>query len=42
MKFHIRSLLKNFYEKCNKDQREFTGHREKELAAFTKNRAKEA
>lgn len=42
LNFHIRSLLKDLYGKWDKDQREFTRRREKELAAFTENRAKEA
>jgi Fe-S-cluster-containing hydrogenase component 2 len=42
LNFHIRSLLKDSYEKWDKDQREFTRRREKELAEFTANRAKEA
>jgi hypothetical protein len=42
LNFHIRSLLRDVYEKWDKDQRGFTRRREKELAAFTENRAKEA
>jgi NAD-dependent dihydropyrimidine dehydrogenase PreA subunit len=42
LNFHIRSLLKDFYEKWDKEQREFKRRREKELAEFTQNRAKEA
>jgi hypothetical protein len=40
--FRLRSLLKDSYDKWNKDQREFKDRRERELAAFTENRTKEA
>ncbi len=40
--FHVRSLLKDAYDKWERDQREFAARREKELAEFTERRAKEA
>ena len=42
LSFHIRSLLMNFYDKWDKEQREFKRCREKQLAEFIENRAKEA
>ena len=40
--FHLRSLLKDFYDKWHKEQKEFVDRREKELMEFLDNRAKEA
>jgi hypothetical protein len=40
--FHLRGLLRDFYDKWDKEQSEFKNRREKELAAFVENRAKEA
>jgi hypothetical protein len=42
LNFHIRSLLKESYEKWEKEQQEFVARREKERAEFTERRAKEA
>jgi len=42
LNFHIRSLLKESYDKWEKEQQEFVARREKELAEFTERRAKEA
>ena len=42
LNFHIRSLLKESYDKWEKEQQEFIARREKELAEFTERRAKEA
>lgn len=42
LNFHIRSLLKDSYEKWEQEQNEFTARREKELADFVERRAKEA
>ena len=40
--FHVRSLLKDSYDKWEKEQSEFVGRREEELAQFIEKRAKEA
>lgn len=40
--FHIRSLLKDSYEKWEKEQNEFVARREDELAQFMEQRAKQA
>ncbi|HTN71876.1 MAG TPA: YfhL family 4Fe-4S dicluster ferredoxin [Methylomirabilota bacterium] len=40
--FHIRSLLKDSYDQWEKEQNEFVGRREEELAEFIEKRAKEA
>jgi hypothetical protein len=40
--FHIRSLLKDSYDQWEKEQNEFVGRREEELAQFIEKRAKEA
>jgi len=42
LNFHIRSLLKDSYDKWERDQNEFTARREKELAEFVERRAEEA
>jgi hypothetical protein len=42
LNFHIRSLLKDFYDKWEREQNAVIDHREKELAEFTERRAKEA
>jgi hypothetical protein len=42
LNYHIRSLLKESYDKWEKEQGEFVARREKELAEFTERRAKEA
>jgi hypothetical protein len=42
LNFHIRTLLKDFYDQWERDQNAFSEHREKELAEFTARRAREA
>jgi len=42
LNFHIRTLLKDFYDKWERDQNGFIERREKELAEFAARRAKEA
>jgi len=42
LNFHIRSLLKDSYDKWERDQNEFAAGRERELAEFVEKRAKEA
>ncbi len=42
LNFHIRSLLKDSYDKWERDQNEFAAGRERELAEFVERRAKEA
>ena len=42
LNYHIRTLLKESYDKWQREQIEFTGRREQELAQFTEKRAKEA
>jgi ferredoxin len=42
LNFHIRSLLKDFYEKWEREQNAFIDRREKELTEFTERRAKDA
>jgi hypothetical protein len=42
LNFHIRSLLKDSYDKWEKDQQEFISRRERELAEFNEKRTKEA
>jgi hypothetical protein len=42
LNFHIRSLLKESYDRWNREQSEFQNRREKELADFVEKRAKEA
>jgi hypothetical protein len=42
LNFHIRTLLKDAYDKWEREQTEFIRRREKELAEFTESRAKEA
>lgn len=42
LNFHIRTLLKDSYEKWEREQKDFSSKREKELAEFIERRAKEA
>lgn len=42
LNFHIRTLLKDSYDKWENEQREFIQRRERELAAFVERRAKDA
>lgn len=42
LNYHIRTLLKDSYERWEKEQNEFADRREKELAQFQEKRAKEA
>jgi NAD-dependent dihydropyrimidine dehydrogenase PreA subunit len=42
LNYHIRTLLKQSYDKWEREQNEFTARRERELALFTEKRAKEA
>ncbi|MBI1998701.1 MAG: YfhL family 4Fe-4S dicluster ferredoxin [Deltaproteobacteria bacterium] len=42
LNYHIRTLLKDSYERWEKEQTEFADRREKELAQFQEKRAKEA
>lgn len=42
LNFHIRSLLKESYDRWNREQSEFQDRRERELADFVEKRAKEA
>ena len=42
LNYHIRTLLKDSYDKWEHEQIEFSGLREQELAQFTEKRAKEA
>lgn len=42
LNYHIRTLLKESYERWEKEQTEFADRREKELAQFQEKRAKEA
>jgi hypothetical protein len=42
LNYHIRTLLKDAYERWEKEQTEFADRREKELAQFQEKRAKEA
>jgi Fe-S-cluster-containing hydrogenase component 2 len=42
LNYHIRTLLKDSYEKWAHEQKQFTERRERELAEFTEKRAKEA
>ena len=42
LNFHIRTLLKDSYDKWEREQNEFVARREKELAEFIEKRAKEA
>jgi Fe-S-cluster-containing hydrogenase component 2 len=42
LNYHIRTLLKQSYEKWEREQNEFTARREREIAQFTEKRAKEA
>lgn len=42
LNFHIRSLLKESYDRWNREQSEFQNRRERELADFVEKRAKEA
>jgi hypothetical protein len=42
LNFHIRTLLKDCYEKWEREQAEFNNRREKELAEFVERRAREA
>jgi len=42
LNFHIRSLLKDSYDKWERDQNEFAAGRERELAEFVEKRVKEA
>jgi hypothetical protein len=42
LNFHIRTLLKDFYDKWERDQEAFIERRERELAELTARRAKEA
>jgi hypothetical protein len=42
LNFHIRTLLKDFYDKWEREQSAFIDRREKELAEFTERRAKDA
>jgi hypothetical protein len=42
LNFHIRTLLKDSYDKWENEQREFVERRERELAQFAERRAKDA
>jgi len=42
LNFHIRTLLKDSYDKWEREQTEFTNKTEKELAQFVERRAREA
>jgi Pyruvate/2-oxoacid:ferredoxin oxidoreductase delta subunit len=42
LNYHIRTLLKDSYDKWEREQKEFTNCRERELAEFTARRAREA
>jgi hypothetical protein len=42
LNFQIRTLLKDSYDKWEREQNEFVERRERELAEFTERRAKEA
>jgi hypothetical protein len=42
LNYHIRTLLKDSYDKWEREQSEFTDRREKELAQFTAKRAQQA
>jgi hypothetical protein len=42
LNYHIRTLLKDAYDKWEHQQHEFTDRRERELAQFTEKRAKDA
>jgi hypothetical protein len=42
LNFHIRTLLKNAYDKWEKEQADFINRRELELAEFLEKRAKDA
>jgi Fe-S-cluster-containing hydrogenase component 2 len=42
LNYHIRTLLKDSYDKWEREQNEFVERRERELAQFTEKRAKEA
>lgn len=42
LNYHIRTLLKESYDRWEREQNEFTARRERELAQFTEKRAKEA
>jgi Pyruvate/2-oxoacid:ferredoxin oxidoreductase delta subunit len=42
LNYHIRTLLKNTYDKWEREQEQFTERREQELAQFTEKRVKEA
>jgi hypothetical protein len=42
LNYHIRTLLKDSYDKWEREQKEFVERRERELAEFTEKRAREA